>query len=224
MRSYAHIRPHYSQAERISDGVVHLVGIGAALVAAPTLIVTTIYSHSHAQPEAVVGAAVYGTTLILMLTLSALYNMIRNERWSELLRRCDHSGIYLKIAGTYTPFLLLSGIPSPGLLIGLWSSALLGTVLKIIDPHRFRWIGLALYLAMGWAVVFAGQHMLSELSPAVWQLILAGGLVYTAGVGFFLMNWMPYHNTIWHVFVLTGTVLFYVAIALRISVVSNSGL
>ncbi|WP_170763542.1 PAQR family membrane homeostasis protein TrhA [Ruegeria lacuscaerulensis] len=214
MQSYAHIRPAYSRAERISDGFVHVLGVTSALVAVPALISITVLNRS--DPAAILGASVYGFTLVLMLSLSAMYNMVESQRWSELLRRLDHSGIYVKIAGTYTPFLLLSGSQLTGLLIGLWSSATLGSVLKMTDPNRFRWFGLALYLMMGWAIVWAGHSILAELSPAVLKLMFAGGLVYTVGVAFYLLDWLPFHNTIWHVFVLTGSVLFFIAVAVHI--------
>ncbi|EEE37179.1 Hly-III family protein [Rhodobacteraceae bacterium KLH11] len=214
MQSFAHIRPAYSRAERFSDGVVHVLGVSSALIAVPVLVVLTIYYRSN--PAAVLGASVYGITLVFMLSFSALYNMIESDRWSELLRRLDHSGIYAKIAGTYTPFVLLSGAPATGLLIGLWSLATLGTAMKMTDPQRFRWPGLALYLAMGWAAVWAGQPMLAEMPSTILILMIAGGIVYTAGVVFYLLDWMPYHNTIWHIFVLTGSVLFFAAVAMRI--------
>ncbi|WP_298847964.1 hemolysin III family protein [uncultured Ruegeria sp.] len=217
MWSFAHIRPAYSRTERISDGVVHVLGVSSALIAVPMLITMTIY-YRYDQ-AAVLGASIYGVTLILMLTLSALYNMIESEEWRGFLQRLDHSGIYVKIAGTYTPFLLLSGTQPPGLLLGLWSSATLGSLLKMLDPNRFRWFGLALYLLMGWAAVWAGQSMLADLSPTIVTLMIAGGLVYTAGVVFYLLDWLPFHNTIWHVFVLIGSVLFFAAVATRIELV-----
>ncbi len=217
MWSFAHIRPAYSRAERVSDGVVHVLGVSSAVIAAPILIIMTVFYRS--DPAAVLGVSIYGITLVLMLTFSALYNMIEHDEWAEFLRRLDHSGIYVKIAGTYTPFLLLSASQPPGLLLGLWSSATLGSVLKMIDPNRFRWFGLALYLLMGWAAVWAGQSMLAELSPVTLTLMIAGGLIYTAGVVFYLLDWLPYHNTIWHVFVLAGSGLFFAAVALRIEMV-----
>ena len=214
MWSFAHIRPAYSRAERVSDGAVHVLGITLALFAVPALIVSTAVYHPGSG--AVLGASVYGVTLVLMLTFSALYNMVDSDRWTAHLRRLDHSGIYVKIAGTYTPFLLVPGTQAPGLLVGLWSSATLGVVLKTIDPDRFRWLGLMLYLMMGWAVVWAGQPMLAELSRTVVILMIAGGVVYTAGVAFYLLEWLPFHNTIWHVFVLAGTVLFFFAVSTHI--------
>ncbi|NOC82528.1 Hly-III family protein [Ruegeria sp. HKCCD6428] len=217
MWSFAHIRPAYSRTERISDGMVHVLGVSSALIAVPLLITMTINYRN--DQSAVLGASVYGVTLILMLTFSALYNMIESEEWRGFLQRLDHSGIYVKIAGTYTPFLLLSGAQPPGLLLGLWSSATLGSVLKMLDPNRFRWFGLALYLLMGWAAVWAGQSMLADLSLTIVTLMISGGLVYTIGVAFYLLDWLPFHNTIWHVFVLVGSVLFFAAVATRIELV-----
>lgn len=214
MLPVSEIRPAYSRAERMSDGVVHVVGVVSALVAVPVLVALTAAFRSD---WAVVGASVYGATLIMMLTFSALYNMIDNARWCGVLRRLDHSGIYLKIAGTYTPFVLVSGAQVPGLLAGLWGSAVLGSALKMLAPDRFRWFALALYLGMGWAAVWTGGSMLAALPQTVLVLMLAGGIVYTVGVVFFLLERRLFHNTIWHVFVLAGSVLFFVAVSICIA-------
>jgi hemolysin III len=222
MRNFGHIRPAYTRAERVSDGVVHVVGITLALIAVPSLITLTALHRS--EPAAVLSASVYGTTLILMLTFSALYNMIDSARWAGLLRRLDHSGIYLKIAGTYTPFMLLSGAQMTGVLAGLWGSAAIGSVLKMIAPERFRWFAIGLYLAMGWAVLFVGGAVLAEMPWSVLVPMIVGGVVYTAGVAFYLYECLPYHNTIWHVFVLAGSVFFFIAVALCIAGLSMDGL
>ncbi|WP_419912429.1 PAQR family membrane homeostasis protein TrhA [Hoeflea sp.] len=213
--SFAHIRPAYSRAERLSDGVVHVVGIFLAMIAVPLLIVLTALFRS--EPAPVVGVSIYGATLVAMLCCSALYNMVDSARWTGLLRRLDHSAIYMKIAGTYTPFVLVSGAPATGLLTGLWGAATIGSLMKILAPGRFKWLALALYLAMGWAVLLAGGPIIAGLSPAVFWIVTAGGIVYTVGVGFHLFERLPFHNTIWHVFVLAGSVLFFIAVAVLIA-------
>ena len=215
IQSSGNIRPAYSRAERLSDGVVHLVGVSLAIVAVPILIVLTVMFRS--EPGPIVGVSIYGTTLIAMLSFSALYNMIDSARWTGLLRRFDHSAIYMKIAGTYTPFVLVSGVPATGLLAGLWGAATVGSLLKMLAPGRFKWFALALYLAMGWAVLLAGGPILEGLPWAVLLPVAAGGIVYTAGVGFHLFERLPFHNTIWHIFVLVGSVLFFIAIAVLIA-------
>jgi hemolysin III len=208
-------RPHYTRAEYLSDAVVHVLGIAAVLVAVPVLVTLAVMWRGDAT--AVLGITVYGLTLIAMILFSGLYNMIRHPRWRWLLRRLDHSAIYIKIAGTYTPFTLLSGGSGFYLLTGLWGAALAGSGLKLIDPGRFRWIALTLYLGMGWAGVFAGASFLDQLSDPVVTLILIGGLLYTFGVVFYLAERMVFHNTIWHVFVLAATMVLFAAVTLHLS-------
>ncbi|MFD0981395.1 PAQR family membrane homeostasis protein TrhA [Tropicimonas aquimaris] len=208
------IRPAYSRAERISDGVVHVVGIGFAVIVVPILIGATVLLELGRS--AIVGVSIYGAALIVMLTCSALYNMIDSARWTGLLRRLDHTGIYVKIAGTYTPFLMLSGSQPVGLMAGLWGTATFGSALKFLAPGRFRWLSLVLYLGMGWAAVFAGRPMLEALPGPVVALMAAGGITYTLGVVFHLRDRMLFHNTIWHVFVLTGSILFFAAVATQV--------
>lgn len=204
----------YSRAEKLSDAVVHVAGIIAALGAVPVLItLTTLWRGDGA---ALLGVAVYGATLIAMILCSALYHMVPHPDWSGLLRRLDHSAIYLKIAGTYTPFAALSGGTGLGLVTGLWGAALAGVSLWIFAPGRFRWLALGLYLAMGWAGLALGGALFETLSPAVFGLIVAGGLIYTVGVVFFLSEALPFHNTIWHVFVLAASIVFFVAVTLHL--------
>lgn len=202
-------RPAYSRAEMVSDAVVHVTGSIAALTAAPVLVVIAALSRGDAP--ALVGTSVYGATLVAMILCSALYNMIRNPDWAWLLQRLDHAAIYLKIAGTYTPFVLLTG-QGVALAALVWAAATLGVVLKAISPRRFRPLALALYLGMGWAGVLVGGDMLAALPGPVVVLMLTGGAIYSVGVGFYLWERLSFHYTIWHVCVLTATVAFYSAI------------
>ena len=215
MQTLGNLRPAYSRAERVSDGVVHLIGIVLAIICVPSLIALTAIFRSESGH--VVGVTVYGVTLVAMLSFSALYNIVDSARWTGLLRSIDQSAIYMKIAGTYTPFVLVSGVPATGLLASLWGAATIGSFLKMFAPGRFRWFALTLYLAMGWAVLLAGGPILAELPWAVLLPMIAGGIAYTAGVGFHLSVRLPFHNTIWHIFVLMGSVLFFVAVAVLIT-------
>lgn len=203
----------YSRAEQISDAVVHVMGLMLVLMAVPVLIVLTALYRGDAA--SITGVSVYGGALIAMILFSALYNIGETsglgaaKEW--LLRRLDHSAIYLKIAGTYTPFTLLSG-HGFALTLGVWGAALAGIVLKIISPERFRWVTLALYLGMGWAGLVVGGPLFAALPTPVLVLMMVGGGLYTLGVVFYLWQRLPFHYTIWHVFVLAASFVFYSAV------------
>ena len=215
MRMFFAPRPEeaYSRAERLSDAGVHVAGLVAVAVGVPALV--TLAVGLRGDLPAVLGAAVYGATLFAMILCSALYHMVPRPGWKGVLRRLDHSAIYWKIAGTYTPFTVLSG-QGAGLLAGLWGAAAFGTALRVFAAGRFRWLALSLYLAMGWAGLVAGWPMLETLSGSVLALIVTGGVLYTVGMVFFLLESLPFHNTIWHGFVLAASLLFFVAVTLHL--------
>lgn len=203
----------YSPAEQRSDAAVHVAGVVLVAVAVPGLIWRTL--NMGADRRMVIGVSIYGATLAAMILFSALYNTVGQRHWGGFLKRLDHSAIYAKIAGTYTAFMMVPG-GHGWLLTGLWSAALAGIGLKTISPYRLRWLGLALYLGMGWAGIAAGSAFFGHLSPSVIALILTGGGLYTLGVVFFLAERLPFHYTIWHVFVLLASVSFYAAVTLHV--------
>ncbi|MGP3697620.1 PAQR family membrane homeostasis protein TrhA [Rhodobacter sp. NSM] len=207
-------RSGYSRAERLSDAAVHVSGIAAALCGVPILIALTVLWRGDGM--AVAGAAIYGVTLILMIFCSAVYHMVPHPDWTTLLRRLDHSAIYCKIAGTYSAFTLISG-QGLILLAGIWAAALCGTALKLHSPEKYRWGALALYLGMGWAGVFFGWPLFAALDGHVLALIAVGGILYTVGVFFFLFERLPFHTTIWHLFVLTASVVYYAAVMIHVA-------
>jgi hemolysin III len=206
-------RDSYTRAERLSDAAVHLTGLALVLAAVPVLIVVTALFRGDAA--SVAGVSIYGAGLMLMIGASALYNIAEAFPWGAarawLLQRLDHSAIFLKIAATYTPFALLSG---HGLAVTavVWIAAVVGIALKVVSPQRFRWASLALYLGMGWAGIIGGGALLTALPLPVIVLMAAGGLLYTLGVVFYIWDRLPYHYTIWHVFVLTASLAFYAAV------------
>ncbi len=206
-------RKDYTRSEWLSDAVVHVSGLAIVLIAVPVLVTVTAYLRGDFT--ALLGIGVYGLALIAMILCSALYNLIVSPGWIGFLRRLDHSAIYVKIAGTYTPFTLLSG-QGFWLLATLWGAALTGVGIKLVAPDRFRRLALALYLGMGWAGLLAGGTFFATLSTPVIALIVTGGLLYTAGVVFYLAERLPYHYTIWHVFVLAASLVFYAAVTLHV--------
>ena len=203
----------YTRAERLSDAVVHVTGLASVAIAVPVLIVLAILFRGDGP--AILGISVYGAALAAMIGFSALYHMVQHPDWTPIFRRLDHSAIYWKIAGTYTPFTLLSG-HGAALLAGIWAAAMAGTGLRVFAPYRFRTINLILYPAMGWVGVIAGWSMFATFSPLVLGLAIAGGLLYTVGIAFYLWERLPYHNTIWHVFVLVASMLFFAAITTHV--------
>ncbi|SDX59295.1 hemolysin III [Albimonas donghaensis] len=203
----------YTRGERIADAAVHFTGIALALMAAPVLILLAAVFDGGAP--VVAGVAVYTVGMFAMLGCSAAYNLIPTVRWKELLRRLDHAAIYVKIAATQTPFAMLIGGAGMGWVIGsVWATALGAVLGKLFWPARMRRLSLPLYLGLGWAGLMLmwpgeGAHALSPVSTG---LIVTGGLIYTAGVGFFLAKRLRFHNAIWHGFVLVATFVFYSAI------------
>lgn len=201
-----------TRAEYVSDAVVHVTGIVLVVGAVPPLIYLTAVNGGG---SALFGVSIYAATLVLMILASALYNMIRSESWAQTLCRLDHSAIYLKIAGTYSGFALIAG-QGAGALSVLWGIAAAGIWLKIAAPGRYRMLGIALYLGMGWVGAVLCWGLFVSLPPAAMALIVAGGLIYTAGVAFFLWETLPHNQAVWHVFVLVATMLLYAAMVLAV--------
>lgn len=206
-------RPGYSRAEYISDMTVHLAGLATVTAAVPVLVV--LAAIHDGGPWQVTAVAIYGACLIAMILCSALYNIFPHPEWEWLLRRLDHSAIYLKIAGTYTAFILIAG-HGFSLAAGLWAAAAAGISLKLVAPARWRWVALTLYLGMGWIAAVLGQGVFAALpAPVIW-LIAIGGSLYTVGVVFYLWDRLPHHLTIWHVFVLAASLTIYAGVVVAV--------
>ncbi len=202
----------YSPAERRLDAAIHVFGLGAAILAVPLLIGAALMrSVSEGSVDFLLAVTIYGASFAAMIGASALYNLGLRPSLDWLFQRLDHAAIYLKIAGTYTPFTLITG-QGLWLLAGLWGAAALGVALKIFSPVRFRFLALALYLGMGWVGVLILPELAQTLPQATLILMVLGGLVYTSGVVFYLWSRLPYHFAIWHIFVLVASFLFYAAV------------
>ena len=204
----------YSRAEYLSDAAIHVVGVVAALIAAPVAV--TLAAVWGGDAGTVSAMTIYAVTLIAMLSCSAFYNMIRTESWKPVLRRIDQSAIYMKIAGTYTPFVILTGMPMGAFLTAIWATAGAGAALILFGSERVKPLAIVLYLGLGWAGAIWGGPLIAGLSTAVFVLLLIGGVLSSVGVLFLLWSRLPFHNTIWHVFVLAATVLCYAAILVEL--------
>lgn len=205
---------HYSRAEYISDAVVHISGLALALIGAAILI--TLTSVWLGDPRAITAVSIYAVTLVAMLFCSALYNMIKDADWTDRLRRMDQSAIYLKIAGTYTPFLLLTS-PSGGWVLALiWAVALAGAAWIILHRRHILYLPIALYLGLGWIGVFLWGTALSGLSPLATDLVISAGLFYSVGIVFLLWQRLRHHVAIWHGFVLAGSATAYAALMIEL--------
>lgn len=204
----------YSRPELAADAVIHALGVGFALIGGPILIG---YVAFRGEAGTVAAISVYVATLIAMFSASAGYNLIPTVNWKEWLRRLDHSAIYLKIAGAYTPFAAVSlgGGVGKILLISVWAAALSGLALKVLYPRRFEILSIFLYLALGWAAVWVAGDIAASLKGATMTLILVAGGLYSVGVVFHLWTSLPFQNAIWHALVLAGTATIYAAMAVE---------
>jgi hemolysin III len=202
--------PVYSKAEHIADAVVHLAGVLLALAGAAALLVAGL---GRLPLREIAGLGIYSAGLISMFSASAGYNLIHRPGLKEWLRRLDHSVIFVMIAGSYTPFALkIGGATGILILCVVWIIAALGIAVKLIFPRRRDKIAVLLYLAQGWCIVFALRSLMDIISSLSFNLLLIGGVVYSAGIIFHLLERMPFHNVIWHVFVLGGAGLQYASI------------
>ncbi|ETW13408.1 hypothetical protein ATO8_05246 [Roseivivax marinus] len=204
-------RRPYTRAEMATDLVVHVAALVLALGAVPVLITLTAVWRGDAA--GIAGVSVYGGTLILMLTASLAYNHLGIPSWAAVLRRLDMSAIHLKIAGTYTPFALLSGAGS-GLLAAVWGAAGCATAVTLFRKSVPAGLAVGMCLVLGWAVVVGGWSLLAALPWSVIVLMVVGGVIYSAGTPFLLASDLRFHNTIWHGFVVTASIVFFVAIFL----------
>jgi hemolysin III len=199
----------YSRHEHAADAVVHVLGVLFAINASLWLLwhVTGL--------SALVSVSIYCIGLLAMIGFSAAYNLTPHHRPSKtILRRLDHAAIFIMIAATYTPFAANRLAEPYGAIIlaVIWLAATAGVVMKVLFPGRFEVASIPLYLGMGWVIVTVIYPLAHALAAVDFWLLMAGGLVYSAGVVFYLMERIPYHKAIWHGFVLAAAVLQFSSI------------
>jgi len=204
------VKWQYDRAELIADGAVHLAGIALGIAGALVLAGAAVRAGPPAPTAALL---IYGSGLLTVLWLSAVYNLwpISPTKW--VLRRFDHAAIYLLIAATYTPFLIRAGQPDCRVLLGtIWATAGAGMVLKIACPGRFDRLAILLYLGLGWSGLIVHESVAPALPAASVRLLFAGGALYSGGVIFHLWETLRFQNAIWHAFVLAAAACHFAAV------------
>ncbi len=199
----------YSRTERAADAVIHVAGVLFAINGGLWLL------FHVAGLSVVVSVSVYCAGLVAMLTASAIYNLAPYGSAKDWLRRFDHAAIFIMIAATYTPFAVnrLQQPTGEVILALIWLGATIGVIVKMLFPRRFELASIALYLGMGWLIVTVLRPLSATMAATDFWLLMAGGLIYSAGVIFYLLERVPFHKAIWHGFVLVGVVLHFTAIA-----------
>lgn len=213
-KDLSHLDDH-TTGEEIAHSVIH--GIGAALAAAALAILVT-FAARMGDPWRVVSFSIYGATLVILYTVSTLYHGFRNPRLKALFRIFDHLSIYLLIAGSYTPFLLVSLRGGWGWsLFGIiWGFAALGVLQAVLFVDRFKLLGLISYLGMGWLLLIALKPLIAAVPAGGLVWLGIGGLFYTLGVLFYISKRIRYNHAIWHLFVLAGSLCHFITMALYV--------
>jgi len=198
-------------SEEIANSISHGLGLVLAIVAVPILVLAAVRGGSV---HFIVGASVFGGTMILLYLASTLYHSITHEVTKNMCRVFDHTAIFLLIAGTYTPFSLgvLRGPWGWSLLAVIWALAIVGITLKIRKRTRHSRITIVLYVIMGWLAIVAVKPMIMLIPVPGLLLIFAGGIAYTGGLAFFALERLRYNHFIWHLFVIAGTTCHFFAV------------
>lgn len=201
----------YTLGEDIANSITH--GIGTAMAAAGLTILVILAALKNSSWH-ILSFSIYGATLVLLYLASTLYHAIQHPEAKRILQRVDHAAIYLLIAGTYTPFLLISLRNTWGwtMLIMIWGLAVLGIAYKMLFLEYFERLSALGYVFMGWLSLIAGRQLITNLPQDILFWIAAGGVLYTAGITFLLLRKIPFRHTIWHLFVLGGSLCHYFAV------------
>jgi hemolysin III len=201
----------YRAGELAADRIIHLIGCLAGVVGSAILV---SIAAGVADRPTFLASLVYSVCLLTMLGCSAAYNLASYASRREFLRKLDHAAIFLMIAGTYTPFTTcrLNGVWAIGMTAAVWTGAVTGAVMKLIYPRGVERGSIVAYLALGWMILVGVRPMLGSADARTAILIVVGGVLYSIGVGFHLWRALPFHNAIWHSFVLVAASCHYATI------------
>jgi hemolysin III len=212
----------YSEEEELANRLTHLV---AAILSLVGLVVLVVSASRTGDPYRIVSAATFGGALSIFYVISTLYHTFRQPRLRYIFRILDHAGIFLVIAGSYTPFTLVSLREGHGwiLFFVVWTLAIAGMVFKSFMTHRLAFLAPVFYIALGWLIVVDLESLLIMMPANGVQWLLAGGIFYTVGIVFYAVNRIPHHHAIWHVFVIAGSFCHYLAVLWYVLPVGLSG-
>ena len=220
MKKYSKELPNYSKGEEIFNAVSHIAGGAFGIFA---LVIGLVFASKYSNAYGIVSMAIYGTSMILLYTMSAIYHFLRKNKAKKVFRVFDHCTIFLLIAGTYTPFCLVTLREAAAwgwTLFGVvWFFAVLGIIFNAINMHRpiIKVLSMICYLAMGWCVVIALGPLLDNLDKIGFVWLLLGGLMYTLGAVFYLIgSKKKYIHSVWHLFCLAGTIFQFISILLYV--------
>jgi hemolysin III len=203
--------PTYKLSEEIAHSIIHGIGIVLAITA---LAVLTSYASVFGTARHIVSCSIYGATLIILYSASTLYHSIQHRHVKKILRIFDHSAIFLLIAGSYTPFLLISmgGALGWSFFGIIWGLAALGITLQLHLIEKHKVLVVLLYIAMGWSVITVIKPLVAAIPTIGLIFLIVGGLAYTLGTIFYAWNRLPYNHAIWHGFVLAGSIFHFFSI------------
>lgn len=202
--------------EELANSLSHGIGVVLSIAGLTILI---LFAAFYGNPWHIVSFSIFGASLLLLYSMSTLYHSVHHPIVKKVLRFFDHSAIFLLIAGTYTPFVLVNLRGGWGWSIFgvIWACALIGIVIKSVLTGRFQKLSVAVYIVMGWLCLIALKEIVIHVPALSIVLLLLGGISYTAGVIFFAWRKLPYHHTVWHLFVLTGSLFHYFAVLALLS-------
>lgn len=205
------IRP-YTLREELWSSLIHGAGIALSIAG---LVILVTFASLNGDAWAIVSTAIFGASMIVLYTASTLYHAVRNPDAKRKLKKFDHISIYYLIAGTYTPFLLVSMRGTTGWTVFgiVWGLALIGTVLKLFSQgNGTKAWSIGLYLLMGWLIVFASRQLAAQIPVIGLIFLVLGGMFYTLGIFFYVWKSRRYTHAIWHFFVLAGTIMHFFAV------------
>ncbi|MEN6374526.1 MAG: hemolysin III family protein [Smithella sp.] len=201
----------YTLREEILNSVTHGAGAVASIAGLALLI---FFSSHHGQTSHIVSCTIFGIALLLLYTASTLYHSFRKPDIKSMLKIVDHSCIYILIAGTYTPFMLLvvRGVLGWSIFAVVWVLTVLGIIFKVFFINRFKIVSTLAYILMGWIIVFAIKPLFQTLPDGGIAWLVSGGLAYTLGTIFYAWKKLPFNHAIWHLFVLAGSTCHFIAV------------